>query len=253
MISAEVDLKELERGLVKAAAAFGEANETGISRWGVAVCRRLVTTTQAWGDGKDAKEKQQKAMIDDVYRAFVVVKNPKLVKRLKQKKLTGLRIGTVDYEFRPHQQIITADGVNLFLEANRTYKHKRVKTLGNGMKCITDESTMKAAMRIRNKRVLKGKGGWIGAGLGIAKFQKIGSRLTIGKNVGGVAHRWKSGGTASMKRDTWSPEGSLQNRFKHVSENYVLKESDINKAIIDAGKNTITWYEKALAGRLRRL
>ena len=253
MISADVDLKELERSLVSTAAMFGEANETGIARWGVAVCRRLITVTQPWGENaKKAKEAEQKAMLKDVNRAFVVVTDPKLVRRLKAGKLGGLHVKGVFHEFRPHQQIKTGAGVNLFVEANRKGSKMHVPKLGPGMRCITTGAAVKSAMVVRNKRVLKGKGGWIGAGLGIAKFQKAGSRLTIGKNVGGVAHKWKAGGTAGMKKDTWNPEGTLANNFKHVSESYVLKPGDIEKAISDGAKNTITWYEKAMNGRLNR-
>lgn len=253
MITAEVDMKELERSLLATAAIFGEANETGIARWGVAVCRRLVTVTQPWGENaKTAKETEQKAMLKDVNRAFIVVTDPKLVSLLKKGKLGGLTVKGVFYPFRPYQQIKTGDGVNLFIEANRKGSKMHVPKMGPGMRCITTGAAVKSAMAKRNKRVLKGKGGWIGAGLGIARFQKSGSRLTIGKNVGGVAHKWKSGGSAGMKKDIWNPEGTLENHFKHVSENYVLKDSDMQKAIADGAKNTITWYEKALQGRLNR-
>ena len=94
MVQGEIDIRELERSLVRVASAFGEANETGISRWGVGVCRGLVKETQAWGDSSkigDPKKKQQQAMMKDGRRAFVVIKDPLLVKKLNQKKLDGIQ------------------------------------------------------------------------------------------------------------------------------------------------------------------
>jgi hypothetical protein len=253
MITASVDLKKLERDIFMAAAMFGEVNETGIARWGVGVARRLIVTTQVWGDGEKAKEKQKNAMMKDVNRAFVVVENPELVKRLKKKKLGGLHVKGVFYPFRPYQQIQTGDGVNLFIEANRKDPHKRVARLGPGMKCVTTAAAVKSAMVKRKNRIGKAKGGWVGAGQAIGAFQKRGSRLTIGKNFASYTHRHKSGGTASMRQDIWNPEGKMVNNVNYVSDSYVLESSDMQKAIIDGGRNTIKWYENALNGRLKKL
>lgn len=253
VISGEVDIKELERKLSKLASSFGEANETGIARWGVAVARRLVKVTQSWGDGKDAKEKQQKAMLKDGYRAMFVVSDPRLVKRIKSKTLTGIHSGGKLWEFRPHQILITPKAINDWIDLNRTSRTAGVPNLPNGVKCIASERVFMAAMRIRYRRAGKAKGGWIGAGQKIAKFQKAGSRIAIGKNVAGYAHKFADGGSASMQKSTWEPTGIITNKYKHASQEHVLKRRDMEKALIDGGKNTIQWYEKAMNSRLKKL
>jgi len=90
------------------------------------------------------------------------------------------------------------------------------------------------------------------AGQLIGRFQRAGSRLTIGKNISSYSHKHKSGGTASMRRNTWNPEGSITNLFEHAGFSRVLKPSAMQKAITDGGRNTITWYERAMQGRLNR-
>lgn len=251
MIDADVDLKKLERDLVGIAAVFGEANETGIARWGVAVARRLVTSTQAWGATKEAKIKQWNAMIADGKRAFIVVKNPKLVKRLMEKKLGGLHTSRGFFRFREHQQMTDAQNVNDFIDYNRTSRNARVPALDSGMVCVTSEKIFKQAMRERYKRAGKAKGGWIGAGQEIGKFQKTGSRITIGKNIANYAHKFKDGGNARMKHDIWNPEGQITNSYGHVSSEHVLKKSEMEKALAFAARQTIKEYEKKLERKLR--
>lgn len=252
MISGDVDLRRLERELLRLAADFGEVNQTGIARWGVGVARRLVVSTQAWGDGKDSKENHQQAMMKDGYRAVYVVKNPDLIKKFKKGTLTGVTSGGTVWTFRPHQMLRTPQAVNDWIDMNRTTRKKRVPELPSGVKCVTTEKIFMAAMRIRFRRIGQAKGGWIGAGQEIARFQKAGSRIAIGKNVAGYAHKFKGGGSGTMKKSTWSPEGKIENRYPHVSSNYVLKRSDITKALEDGARNIIQWYERAMQGRLNR-
>jgi hypothetical protein len=252
VVSANVDIRELERSLTRLASDFGEANQTGIARWGVAVARRLVKVTQAWGDGKDSRVKQQEAMLKDGYRAVFVVSDPKLVKRIKTKTLTGIHSGGKLWEFRPHQILTTAKGVNDWIDMNRTSRTARVPNLPNGIKCITSDRIFMAAMRVRFRRSGKAKGGWIGAGQKIAKFQKAGSRIAIGKNVAGYAHKFSDGGAASMQKSVWEPTGIITNKYKHASQEHVLKRRDMEQALVDGGKNTIAWYEKAMNSRLKK-
>ena len=254
MIDVDIDLKELERDLLKTAAMFGEANETGIARWGVAVCRRLVTETQVFGDGKAARIKHEDAMVKDAKRVAIIVQDPKFVQRVESKRLTGMRIKGKVWKFTPQQNLTTAQGLNDWIELNRTSRTGRPpkKGLPEGVICVTSGRVVMSAMKQRFKRIGKAKGGWIGAGQSISKFQKAGSRLTIGKNVANFAHKHKSGGAASMKKDIWNPEGKITNNIRHASDPHVLRAGQAEKAIIDGGKNTITWYEKAMQGRLNR-
>ena len=254
MISAHVDMKELTDSLTWAAAQFGECNEAGIARWGVATCRRIIKETQVWGDGKEAKATHENAMIRDVKRVAVVVQDPKLARRVTRKNLTGLSIRGEQWKFTPQQNLTTAKGLNDWIDLHRSKKSGRPPKSGlkNGRKAVTTGKVVMSAMNQRFKRIGKAKGGWIGAGQAIGSHQKKGSRITIGKNVAGYAHKWKSGGSSSMKRDVWSPEGTMVNHVKHADDPHVLRPGQAEKAVADAARNTITWYEKTLQGRLNR-
>lgn len=253
MIGAHVDMKKLESDLKWMAAQFGECNETGIARWGVATCRRLAKETQVWGDGKEARIKQEKAIEKDAHRVAIVVSKPKFTKLIRAKKMTGITVNGVTYLFRPHQNITTEQHLNEWMELNRTGRDARPPKRGlpPGMMCVTTQQVYNAAMRKRKKRAGKAKGGWIGAGKGIGRFQRTGSRITIGKNVASYAHKWDMGGHASMVKAIWTPAGTMVNTYRHAGNDLVLRESQITESIADAAKNMITWYEKAMNGRLR--
>jgi len=255
MVHGEIDIKELERSLVRVAAAFGEANETGISRWGVGVCRGLVKETQAWGDSSkigDPKKKQQQAMMKDGRRAFVVIKDPLLVKKLNQKKLDGIQTSNGLLTFRPHQQMTDSKNVNDFIDMNRTTRSNRVPKLPPGVVCVTSEKVFMKAMRERFKMIGQAKGGWIGAGKEIQKHQKVGSRIAIGKNFAAYTHKFSNKGSATLIKNQWNPTGILTNSVDYVGTEYVLKKSAMMKALKDGAENTIKWYETAMRKRLNR-
>ena len=253
MISAKVDTRELGKQLNRLGADFGDTNEAAIARWGVATCRRLVTTTQAWGSGKDAKKKQHGAILKDANRAiYSISRNNKLVRRIKQRAVTGLVIGGELALFTPRRNLITPEEVNDFIDINRTTRKGRVPHLNSQSKGIAPATVVNAALRTRYKRAGIAKGGWIGAGISIGKNQRKGARITIGKNVASYAHKYKGGGTSRMKRSIWHPAGDIINNVSHVSNEHVLKRSDSKKAIMDGGKNTIKWYEKAIESKMKR-
>jgi len=254
MISATVDMKELAESLAWASAQFGECNEAGIARWGVATGRRIIKETQVWGDTSKARQVHENAMVRDVKRVAFVVQDPKLARRVMRKNLTGLVIKSEKWRFTPQQNLTTAKGLNDWIDLHRSKKSGRPLRvgLGNGKMAVTTGRVVMSAMNQRFKRIGKAKGGWIGAGQAIGSHQRKGSRITIGKNVAGYAHKFKSHGSASMKRDVWSPEGTMVNSVRWADDPHVLKPGQAEKAIADAARNTITWYEKTLQGRLNR-
>jgi hypothetical protein len=232
---------------------FGESNEAAIARWGVATCRDLVQRTQAWGDGTAAKKKQENAILKDANRAvYSISRNNKLVRRIKQRSLTGLVIDGELALFTPSRNLTTPQEVNDFIDLNRTTRKGRVPRLNSQSKGITPATVFNQALKIRKKRSGIAKGGWIGAGIAIGKKQRKGSRITIGKNFANYAHKFQSGGTASMTRSVWNPVGKITNNVAYVSTEHVLKASDSRKAINEGGKLTIKWYEKSLAAKLKR-
>ena len=253
MISPSIDTKELGKSLARMSADFGESNEAAIARWGVATCRRLIVTTQAWGDGSKAKKTQEGAIMKDANRAvYSISRNNKLVRRIKQRAVTGLVIGGELALFSPRRNLTTVQEVNDFIDINRTTRTGRVARLNSQSKGIAPATVFNAAVKIRKKRAGVAKGGWIGAGISIGKKQRKGSRITIGKNIANYAHKFKSGGTSRMTRSVWHPSGDIINNVSYVSSEHVLRSSDSKQAINDGGKMTIKWYEKAIESKLKR-
>lgn len=252
MISAKIDLRELERSIQKAGKDFGDTNEAAIARWGVSVCRRLIGSTEKQGDGSEPKKIQQQTILKDANRVIFSVSKPSVVKMLQSGKMRGLVINGVLVKFNRTQLLQSPDAVYAWVEKNRDGKTGKTKRMRRDLKGVATERNIQAACRKRYKDIGKAKGGWIGAGQGIGKFQKGGSRITIGKNVSSYAHKWKTGGRSRMKKSQWSPEGSITNTFSHVGLERVLKTANIDKAIQDGGRNTITWYEKAIAAKLKK-
>jgi len=252
MITTNIDTKGLQRQIMSMAKDFGESNEAAICRWGVATCRSLVKGTQAWGDDKDAKTKQEDAIKKDANRAVYSVSKAAYVNGVARGKLSGLVINGQLVTFTPDRILKTPEEVNAFIDRKQTSKRNRVPTMKRNEKGITSSAAMTKALRIRYKNSGKAKGAWIGAGLAIGAKQRKGSRLTIGKNVAGYAHKFKSGGSAQLIASQWNPIGKITNNISYVSTDYVLKKSDAIDAINTGGRMTVKWYESAMAAKLKR-
>lgn len=241
MIGATIDTRSLGKQIANAARAFGEENEAAIARWGVSTARRLVIETQAFGDGKEAFDKQKKAILKDAQRVIGVVKDASET-RLVNKGFT-----------RKRKILRSAKAVNDFIDNLRRGKRKKPPKIDKKYKAVTSQRHFDSAMNARFRRIWKGKGGWIGAGMEIARYQRGKGRITIGKNFAGRAHKWKKGGNSKMRKSRWEPEGKLNNTYPHVAIDYVLNRSGMQKAVNDGGKNTLEWYNRTMAARLRKL
>jgi hypothetical protein len=252
VISADLDTKAIERQIVSMAGDFGESNESAICRWGVAVCRDLVKRTQAWGDDTKAKDKQIAAIKKDANKAVFVVDRKNYVNGVASGKLSGLVINGELVVFTPDRILKTPQEVIDFIDLNRTNRQGRVPTMKRNMKGITSRQVFDSAIRIKAKKAGQAKGGWVGAGKAIGAKQRKGSRITIGKDVAGYAHKFQTGGTATLQRDAWNPSGKITNNVPYVSTDYVLKKSDASNAINTGGRMTVKWYESAMAAKLKR-
>lgn len=252
MISASVDLTELGKQMRSMSADFGDSNESAIARWGVSACRALIKGTQAWGAGKEAKKVQEDAIKKDANRAIYSVSKATYVNGVASGKLSGLVVNGELITFTPDRVLKTAEEVNAFIDRKKTGKNKRVYQVKRTERGITAASAMSKALRIRFKHAGTAKGGWVGAGKAIGAKQRKGSRITIGKDVAGYAHKFQTGGTATLQRDVWNPIGKIINNVAYVSTDYVLKKSDAADAINTGGRMTIKWYEHAIAAKLKR-
>lgn len=252
MLTANVDTIGIARKIRVLAKDFGETNESAICRWGVATCRDLAKRTQAWGDDTKAKQKQIDAIKKDANKAVFVVDRKTYVNGVSSGKLSGLVINGELVTFTPDRVLKTPQEVVDFIDVNRTNRQGRVPTMKRNMKGITSRPAYNGAIRIKAKKAGQAKGGWIGAGKAIGSKQRKGSRITIGKDVAGYAHKFQTGGTATLQRDVWNPIGKIINNVAYVSTDYVLKKSDAAAAINQGGRMTIKWYESAIAAKLKR-
>jgi len=252
MIKPDIDINGLERQIMSMAKDFGESNEAAICRWGVATCRSLVESTQAWGDGTEAKKKQEESIKKDANRAVYSVSKGTYVNGVASGKLSGLVINGQLVTFTPDRILKTPEEINAFIDRKQTSKRNRVPTMKRNEKAIASSAVMTRALRIRFKNAGKAKGAWIGSALAIAAKQRKGSRMTIGKNVAGYAHKFKSGGSAQLIASQWNPIGKITNNISYVSTDYVLKKSDAIDAINTGGRMTVKWYESAMAAKLKR-
>jgi hypothetical protein len=188
----------------------------------------------------------------DISRAVFQVDNQPIINRIEKGKLSGLTIKGELVTFTPDRILKSPQAIVDFVDINRTNRKGRVPTLNRQVKGIASKPNIKKAVAMKVKRAGIAKGGWIGAGKAIGAKQRKGSRITIGKDVAQYAHKLKSGGTATMKRDTWNPIGKIINNVPYVSTDYVLKKSDAADAINEGGRFAIKEYEKAMAAKLKR-
>jgi len=252
MLTANADTLGIARQMRALAKVFGDSNESAICRWGVATCRDLTKRTQAWGDDTKAKEKQITAIKKDANKAVFVVDRKTYVNGVASGKLSGLVISGELVTFTPDRILKTPQEVVDFIDVNRTNRQGRVPTMKRNMKGITSRPSFNEAIRIKARKAGTAKGGWIGAGKAIGAKQRKGSKITISKDVAGYAHKFQTGGTATLQRDTWNPIGKIINNVSYVSTDYVLKASDASNAINTGGRMTIKWYESAMAAKLKR-
>ena len=252
MLRASIDTISIARQLKRISGQFGDGNESAIARWGVAVCRDLVKRTQAWGNDTKAKQKQQGAIRKDVNRAVYSVTKEAYVNGVASGKLAGLVIDGELIRFTPDRILKTPEEVVDFIDLNRTNRKNRVPTMKRNMKAIASAGNVNKAIAIKLRNAGKAKGGWIGAGKAIGAKQRKGSKITIGKGIAGYAHKFASGGSATLTRSTWNPIGKLINKVPYVSTDYVLKKSDAQESINQGGRMTLKWYQNAMSAKLKR-
>ncbi len=224
MFTAKIDRPKLEASLKRAAMAFGETSQQSVIRWGVSVCRDLAKQTQAWGDNAKARKTQEGAMIADAYNVILIVD----VMGAKNKR--ALR---------------SPEEVGDWIELNRTRRRARTAHLNFADKKVTTRAIFDRAMKIRFKRVGMAKGGWLGAGMTLARAQSGQDRINIGKNFLSYAQKHASLGSAKPATVGFSPVAELLNRSAHSASQYVLSDKAKKQAIEWGLKKTLTWYRKA--------
>jgi hypothetical protein len=251
MIELSIDQRALTAQIVHMTSLFGDANQTGVARWGVATARRLAVETQAFGSGQEARISQEKAIFKDAHKNIMIVRGD-LARRVMKKKLPFFMHGGQRIMIQPYQNVTTAAGVNLFLDASRGGRKQHVIEKPATSWIVTTDAVFKSAMKARIKRAGKAKGGWIGAGKQIGEAFPRSKRITIGKNFLSYAHKHSNLGSATATASTWEPVGILNNHARHAGNSNVIKSGAMQSAVHDGGVMMIREYERRLQGRLNR-
>jgi hypothetical protein len=251
-LKTSINTRDLMRQINRRAKQFGESNQTAVARWGVATCRELIKDSQVWGTGSKAKKKQEMAMFKDANRAIFSVTEPALVRKVKNKTIRRATINGQTVDFTQDRILSTTEEITKFIESHRSLKNARVPKLSITLKGIASARDVNNAVKQKSKSAGKAKGGWIGGGLEIGRGQKEGSRITIGKNFAGYAHKHANLGKGYVIKSMWSPSGVLRNKVPYVSSDYVLKKNDIIQAVNQGGKRTRSWYNSALKAKLAK-
>jgi hypothetical protein len=231
MITAKFDIQKLEKSLKKTAKQFGDTTAQAVTRWGIQVCRELAVSTQVYGKSK-TRDKQ----INSIYAGGYAVCLVKDTGRVSGRNKRGL--------FSPEE-------VNKWIDENKG-KNGRTKKLPHSERKEVTRAVFEKAMKIRMGLAGIAKGGWLGVGMDLAKGQTGAQRINIGKNFLGYAQKHSAFGDGNPARTGWTPRAVLHNQSAHSASNYVLSNSEREKAIGWGLKKTLTWYRTALRKSLEK-
>lgn len=254
MIKGKIDMRKLERSLKRLAKDMGETNAQAICRWGVQTAREMAVETQVWGksardsqkiDGKGVgpKLKQVGAIIGDAYNVLLVVDS--LYKSRAKPGFYSKNKGEFRY-FEPYRVLLNTDAVNRWIENNQTTRKSRTRKLPWIKKKVCDKKSFNKVIRERSKAAGMAKGGWLGVGMEIAKYQRGANKINIGKNFLSYAQKHSRFGKATKPREGWNPSSRLTNSVRHSGTSYVLASGATDKAIAFGLRKTVSWYRAAL-------
>lgn len=227
MIKASIDRPKLERSLKRFAKDFGDTNAQAICRWGVQTCRELAGETLPWKTKGNPRTQHKTAIERDLGRVVFVMQSMTKAAAASPRTLK------------------TAQECVEWMNENRG-KNNRTKKLPPQSRKQCSPSTFKQAVRLLMNHAGIAKGGFLGAGMEIAKAQKGADRISIGKNLFSYAQKHSRFGSATRPRSGFSPTATLTNRASHTGLEYVLKTASAKRAIDWSLKKTVTWYRSAL-------
>jgi hypothetical protein len=241
VFKAEFNRPKLQASLKRYSKFFGDTTAQAVVRWGVQTCRDLAFETQVSGatkKKKGAKEgptkwangTQEGAMIKDAYNVLLIVEEP------------TMRFGQRGNKKR----LKTPAQVNDWIEINRTRRRARTAKLPISGRKIVSEAIFKKAMMQRFKMAGMAKGGWLGAGMDLAKYQTGGFKISIGKNFMSWTQKHSHFGKATKPQEGWRPSSRITNAVNHTASPHVLQPARAKRAIDFALKKTVKWYSTAL-------
>ena len=222
------DMPKMERSLRRFSKDFGETSAQAVVRWSVQTCRELAVESLPFGKKSSENKRTQKAAIERDLGRVVFVDD----QRAKSKR--GGRI------LRDAREVL------VWLDSNKSGYKNRTKKLPPKDRKICSIKIFNAAVRLRMRKVGIAKGGWIGAGMDIAKAQAGLGKFDIGKGFLGYAKKHSAFGESKKPRDGFTPAAFVTNKASHVSKDYVLPKSAYDKALGFGLRKTLNWYRSAI-------
>lgn len=240
-ISYEVDDKTLNQNFKKWAKKFGDSNKQAVARLAVSVARETAILVEPRGK---SKKPIVGAIMKDARKNIVGIPAKGFTK-LTQKRSPGFKFDHQWVTLRSHQLLRDKGEINAFIERTRDGKG-RVRKLPANHRGVCRKKDFNAALVERKKWAGEAKGSFIGAGLKAARFQRGGSRLTIGKNFMAFAQKHADEGTAKRKLTLRGPSINLRSFAEHTKSKRILPFSAPREAARRAWKNTAGWYRRAI-------
>lgn len=227
MIKFEVDTRKLKHDLERWSKMVGETGEQAVARYGVQVCRGLARQTSVWGLGNVPLEKQKRAI------------------EIGLRCVTSVRNNVETSHFRA---LNSAGEVVAWVQRNRKGRFRKYsKLLPVSERKWASRAVFQQALRMMHKMAFIAKGGWIGAGMDIAKQQAGLDRINIGKNYLPQAAAHVGFGKARMNNNNpHNPFAFLDNNAAHTKSSWVLSQSKIDREMKFAERAVITRYKKII-------
>ena len=242
MIDARFDLARLTASVRRAGRAFGDTNRGAIARVGVQVCRELAVSTQVFGKS-GAKKKQESAIMAGITGTIVTV-SEKQFRDLVSGRQRRAKIRNRWVDVDASRLLRNVDSAMKWIDEHRG-ANGRAERMPQDTIGISSKSILAKVRRARFLRAGIAKGGFIGAGMAIARHQRGGNRIAIGRNFLGYAQKHADKGTAQATGSPFRPIAKLINKSRHSGSGYVLSDAEKSKAVGYGFRKTLNWYRQA--------
>lgn len=242
-LNASVDLGQLKRSIIREGRRFGDTGRQAVARWGVQAGRELAFQTQPFGNG--GSRKTQEAAIEAGMKAVVLT----VEKAQKKGKTVRVTRNGKSWNHPASRFLESPEELNQWVEAHRVGAHGHTRRLKISQVAVCRKTTFRKAFALRKRLAGKAKGPWLGAAMDIAKMQRGARQIRIGKNFMSYAQKHSAKGKAKKPLRGPFPIARLINNAAHVADSYVLKRSQITKALSMSGRKTLTWYKRAIRDR----
>ena len=225
---------------------IGEDASQATARLAVSAGKNLANKSRPWGLTKDARKEIEENIKDSAARVCYVVKKPTFLTKLKK----GGRKARVKYkggfgtwhQVQPGQIMSDPGQISRQIDKVRAGKTNPPRWIPWDQMVVCSKTAFTNTIRARRKRVGMNKGGWIGAGLAAANFQKGKDKATIGKNVASWAQKHTDQGTAR-----WDGQNKFVMMVNYTRNATQLLPSSSEQAAMERSwQDTQAWYKRAI-------